>query len=278
MMAWKIPYPADWHIAVERALEEDLGPGDLTAGCFSPGSISQALIEAQAPGVVCGVGIAFELFHEVAEVTVHASDGSPVQPGTKILEIEGPTQEILERERTALNFLMRLSGVATLTAQYVQAVAGTAAKIVDTRKTTPGLRSLEKYAVRCGGGTNHRLGLFDAAMIKDNHIKGAGSIAEAVFRLSQSLPHTASIEVECETAEQVVQAIESGANIVMLDNMPPGQMREIIERHRGQVRFEASGGITLETVRAVAETGVDLISVGALTHSSPALSLHLELR
>lgn len=275
---WLRPYPFDWEPVLERALVEDLGPGDLTAACLPRDLTVNGMIEAQADGVLCGVGVAAACLGRVANVQVRLSDGSAVEPGDTVLTFSGPAAECLSHERTALNFLMHLSGVATLTRAFVSAVAGTGAQIVDTRKTLPGMRSLQKYAVRCGGGKNHRLGLYDAVMIKDNHIRAAGSIAEAVQRVRRTAPHTAKIEVEADRPDQADEAVAAGADIVLLDNMPPETMRTIVERHRGSaVKFEASGGVRLETVRAIAESGVDLISVGALTHSAVALPLHLEL-
>lgn len=280
MNGWNIPAPADWPVLVERALAEDLGPGDLTAAAFAEGATTRAMIEAQADGILCGAGIAREVFvHDPhLRVTMHLSDGSPITSGTRIMTIEGPTASLLSRERTALNFLMHLSGVATLTNRFVEAVKGTDALIVDTRKTIPGMRSLQKYAVRCGGGINHRLGLFDAAMIKDNHIAAAGSIRAAVEHLRRHIPHTAKIEVEVDRSDQVDEAIAAGAEIILLDNMAPEVMREVVARyHQHPVKFEASGGVNLQTVRAIAESGVHLISVGALTHSAVAVPLHLEI-
>lgn len=277
MTGWRHPHPADTLRIVELALQEDHGPGDLTRACFAPEQTVRAYLEAQAPGVICGVGLAHDLFGSEASVQVLVSDGSSVTDGTILAHIEGPADFVLGRERIALNFLMTLSGTASLTRKFVEAIHGTSATIVDTRKTLPGLRSLQKYAVRCGGGTNHRLGLYDAAMIKDNHIAASGSIGMAVQAIRASAPHTATIEVECESEEQVDEAIAAGANIVMLDNMPPAEMERIVSARKGQVVFEASGGVNLDTVRAIAESGVDLISVGALTHSAPGLPIHLEV-
>lgn len=262
---------------LDAALAEDLGPGDLTRHLFRADDIREGYIEAQGEGVLCGVGLAAAMFGDVADVDIQMNDGAPLTPDDVALAFEGPIGELLSRERTALNFIMHLSGVATLTSQFVKAVAGTDVQIVDTRKTLPGLRSLQKYAVRCGGGVNHRLGLFDAAMIKDNHIQAAGSISKAVKTLRQRIPFTAKIEVECESEAMVREAVDAGADIVMLDNMSPAAMRPICERYRGKVLLEASGGISLKTVRAVAESGVNFISVGALTHSAVAVPFHLEL-
>ncbi len=271
-----IPYelPEGWREIVARSLIEDLGPGDVSSSAFPPDLTLDWYIEAQADGVVAGVPLAAELLQPTE---IAAADGDRVTDRTLVMRGRGPAAHVLSRERPALNFLMHLSGIATATALYVAAVEGTGARIVDTRKTIPGLRNLAKYAVRCGGGANHRIGLFDGAMIKDNHIQAFGGIAPAVRALRATIPHTLRIEVECESAEQVAEAIAAGAEVVMLDNLAPDVMAPIVARHKGEAIFEASGGITLTTVRAVAESGVDLISVGAITHSSPSLSLHLEI-
>lgn len=276
-LGWLGSRPEGWDVVVAWAKEEDWGPGDLTASIWRDARPVTAYIETQAVGVICGVGLAAELFEEASEVEVLVPDGSGVVAGTRIMNLAGSPGEILKRERIALNFMMHLSGVASLTAQYVHAIEGTGAQLVDTRKTIPGLRVLQKYAVRCGGGRNHRMGLFDAAMLKDNHIRAAGSIASAVSTLRATLPFTAKVEVECESEAMVAEAIDAGAEIVMLDNMSPDHMRAIVERYRGRALFEASGGVNLETIRAVAESGVDYISVGALTHSAKGLTMHLEM-
>jgi|688.fasta_scaffold112936_4 nicotinate-nucleotide pyrophosphorylase (carboxylating) len=278
MTGWMHPYPSDWGHLLELALSEDIGPGDLTAGCLNPDTLGSGYIEAQADGVLCGVGVAASIFSEVADVEVLVNDGSACAAGTRVLNIHGELASILTHERVALNFLMHLSGVASLTAKFVEAIQGSGAVIVDTRKTLPGMRSLQKYAVRCGGGRNHRMGLFDAVMIKDNHIVANGSIAAAVHAVREKIPHTAMVEVEADRPDQADEAVAAGANIVLLDNMSPAMMSEIVTKHKGSgVKFEASGGVNLTTVRAIAESGVDLISVGALTHSAVALPLHLEL-
>jgi len=280
---WRYPAPHDWVDCVLDALDEDVRYGDLSASALPTTQQARWYIEAQASGVVCGAGIAaflldpLEAGEEDGEITVHRSDGDRVQPGDRILDGLAPSAFVLERERTALNYLMLLSGVATLTAKFVVAVEGTSAKIVDTRKTAPLMRSLQKYAVRCGGGFNHRMGLFDGVMLKDNHIRLAGSIADAVARVRATAPHMAKIEVECEALDQVREAVTAGAEIVMLDNMDPFAMREAVRLFGDRCVLEASGGITLDTVAGVAQTGVHLISVGVLTHSAPALSFHLEI-
>lgn len=273
--AWLGNAPYGYEDAIRLALAEDLFAGDPSAD--SLGDLKcDWYIEAQQTGILCGAAIAAEVLHVSPPAGVR--DGMAVQPGTVICEGKGLASFILTRERTALNFLMHLSGIASLTQKYVDAVAGTSAKIADTRKTIPGLRMLQKYAVKCGGGSNHRMNLGGGVMIKDNHILAAGSIAEAVRRVRESMPHTVRIEVECEARDQVAEAVAAGAEVVMLDNMAPDKMAEIVAEFHGRTIFEASGGINLTTVRAVAESGVDFISVGALTHSAPALSLHLELR
>lgn len=236
----------------------------------------------KAEGVISGLDAAAAVFRRVdsrIEVTLRAAGGTRVSPGDIVAEIAGPARGILMAERVALNLVQRLSGVATLTARYVAAVAGTNARIVDTRKTTPGLRILEKQAVRDGGGHNHRVGLADGVLIKDNHLAAIGGpdrIARAIERARAFAPHTIKIEVEVTTLEEVEQALAAGADAILLDNMDLATMRRAVELVGGRALVEASGGINLDTVRAVAETGVDLISVGALTHSAPALDVSLD--
>jgi nicotinate-nucleotide pyrophosphorylase (carboxylating) len=286
LRAWKGAEPADWWRIVEEALAEDLGPGDVSAVVLPPDLFIRWSIEAQQSAVVCGAGIVEYLLASGQEnpedhrqetvVEILLPDGSSVNRGDRIAQGVGLARRVLSVERTALNFLMLLSGVSTLTREYVQKAEGTGAKIVDTRKTIPGLRSLQKYAVRCGGGFNHRMGLYDGAMLKDNHIHAARSIVEAIKSFRNSASHMTKLEVECENSEQVDMAVESGAEIIMLDNMDPFEMRQVVKKHHGKCLFEASGGITLDTVRQVALTGVDLVSVGALTHSAPAAAFHME--
>jgi len=267
---------------IELALQEDLGAGDWTTDSLIPHDHqTRCAILAQAEGILCGVEIAKQVFRRLdSEVRFPdaRTDGACLEPDTLVLTIEGNTRAILKAERAALNFLQHLSGIATRTRQFVDAVAGTGAQIVDTRKTTPALRLLEKYAVRVGGGRNHRVGLYDGILIKDNHLAAlGGDIAQAVRRARQYAHHLLAVEVECTTLTQVEQAVAAGADGILLDNMPLEMLREAVRLAKGRVRFlEASGGITLETVRAVAETGVDYISVGALTHSAPILPMHLE--
>lgn len=270
-------------MVVEDALQEDVGSGDLTAGCFEPDQYSRWHIAAQGEGVLSGIGIAEHLFAPYAGDTDEArfelllTDGAKVYRGDKVAQGVCQTRQLMVGERTALNLIMHLSGIASLTAQVVTRIEGTRARVIDTRKTLPGLRALQKYAVRCGGGFNHRMGLFDGAMIKDNHIRAVGSIAEAVERTRRTVSHMIKIEVECETLEQVKEAIEAGAEVVLLDNMDPFMMREAVKEFSERCLFEASGGIGLDTVRGVAQTGVDFVSLGMLTHSAPALPFHLEI-
>ena len=270
--------------AVERALGEDVGSGDATTlSLVPPDSASSALMNARVGMTVCGVGIAERVFKELdsgVKVECRVGDGDRVEAGAALLRIEGPTRAILTGERTALNFMQRLSGVATLTSRYVAAVAGLKTEILDTRKTTPGWRLLEKHAVACGGGRNHRVGLYDMVMIKDNHLAALrdaepNAIAAAVERARAGAPDL-KVEVEADNLEQVAQAAEAGADIILLDNMPPAMLREALRIIDGRCQTEASGGITLETIRAVAETGVDFISVGALTHSATAVDIGLD--
>lgn len=280
---WRHPAPEGWSDLVWSAIEEDVGFGDLSGASVPREKLVRFAIEAQATGIACGIGLArFALEPEADDpedcfVEALMTDGEEVVSGDRVVEGLLPAPKLLSRERTALNFLMHLSGVATLTAKFLRAVDSTAARIVDTRKTIPGMRALQKYAVRCGGGTNHRMGLFDAVMIKDNHIRIAGSITEALARARKSAPHMAKVEVECETLEQVAEAVQNQADIVMLDNMDPFMMREAVREFGDRVTLEASGGVTLDTVAGIAQTGVHLISVGALTHSAPALPFHLEV-
>jgi nicotinate-nucleotide pyrophosphorylase (carboxylating) len=261
--------------AVDRWLAEDVGDGDLTSlAVVDEDATCTARLLVKEPGVVCGLDVASEVFDRLgATLDSLAADGDAVEPGA-VARVEGPARGVLAGERLALNVLGRLSGIATLTRRYVDAVDGTGAVILDTRKTTPGLRGLEKHAVACGGGQNHRLGLYDGILIKDNHLRLAGSIGEAVVRARESgIP----VEVECDTVAQVREALAAGADSILLDNMTVPELREAVGLARGRSRLEASGGVTLETVRAIAETGVDFISVGALTHSAPALDVSLEV-
>jgi nicotinate-nucleotide pyrophosphorylase (carboxylating) len=264
---------------VHAALAEDIGAGDVTTeATVTTDAVGTAAILVKEAGVVCGLaavettfrtldpGIRFEAF---------TRDGDAVEAPALVARVAGSLGAILTGERVALNFLGRLSGVATLTRSYVEAIAGTRAVVLDTRKTTPGLRALEKHAVAAGGGRNHRFGLDDAVLIKDNHLRAAGSIGAAVelVRKATDLP----IAVECDTLEQVGEALDLGVDAILLDNMTPAELRQAVELANGRARLEASGGITLENIRSIAETGVDEISVGALTHSARSLDVSLEL-
>jgi nicotinate-nucleotide pyrophosphorylase (carboxylating) len=267
---------------IAAGLREDVGAGDVTTNALiSPLARSTADLLLKAPGVVAGVGIAEAVFRALSpDVTFQAvaADGARLDEAAlpvQLARIEAPTRALLTGERLALNLLGRLSGIATLTRRYVDAVSGTNAVILDTRKTTPGMRALEKYAVRCGGGTNHRLGLYDAILIKDNHLRAAGGVAPAVAAARTARPDL-SVEVEAETLAEVAEALSAGADRILLDNMPPRLLREAVALVAGRVPLEASGGVSLATVRAIAETGVDFISVGALTHSATALDVSLE--
>ncbi|MHA1164529.1 MAG: carboxylating nicotinate-nucleotide diphosphorylase [Alphaproteobacteria bacterium] len=267
--------------AVKAALEEDLGlAGDITTRATVPDdAMANAVIVARAPGRIAGLQCgqaAFKLIDSAVLFEAGLSDGDDVKPGDAIARISGPAAAILTGERVALNFLCHLSGIATATRAYVEAIAGTKAHICCTRKTTPGLRALEKYAVRAGGGQNHRFGLYDAVLIKDNHIAAAGSVGAAVTRAREHAGHMIKIEVEVDTLDQLTEVLSLDVDAVLLDNMNLGELTEAVRRADGMVVTEASGGVTLETVAKVAETGVDLISVGSLTHSPKALDLGLD--
>jgi nicotinate-nucleotide pyrophosphorylase (carboxylating) len=282
--------------AVHAALNEDLGrAGDITTLATIPAGLpARAVIAARKAGVLAGLPLAREAFrqsvaaHSLAgqdaalTMTALVDDGARLAPGMEVARIEGDARALLSGERIALNFLGRLSGIATLTAAYVAKVAHTGARIVDTRKTTPGLRAFEKYAVRCGGGMNHRFGLDDAILIKDNHIAVAGGIAPALEAAKAVAGHLVKIEIEVDGLDQLDEVIAEGADVVLLDNMAPAMLAEAVRRVKASpraltLRTEASGGVSLETVAAIAETGVDMISVGALTHSAPVLDLGLDV-
>ena len=263
---------------IERALAEDVGHGDLTSAAVVPeGARGRARIEQRAAGVIFGLDVAEQVFRSVdpaLDWAPKAPEGRWREPGP-VAEVSGAAASILTGERVALNFLGRLSGVATLAARYVVAVEGTGATILDTRKTTPGLRVLEKQAVRAGGATNHRAGLHDAILIKENHAVLAGGVGEAARRALENAPEGVTVEVECADLGEVEEALAAGVKRILLDNMPPERLRSAVALSAGRAQLEASGGVTLENVRTVAETGVDFISVGALTHSAPALDLSL---
>ena len=280
-----MPLSAEALSLIQAALDEDVGPGDFTTlWTVPPGRRAEARIVAKAPGVVAGSEVAAEVFRRVdpsLSVEVAAPDGTALEPGGLAMRVTGSARSILTAERTALNFMQRLSGVATVTRRYVEAVAGTGARVIDTRKTTPGMRALEKDAVVAGGGTNHRHGLHDMVMIKDNHIAAAGGITAAVEAVRARNDRGLAVEVETTNLDEVREALGTAADRIMFDNMPPELMRQAVELVRASARrpeTEASGGITLDTIRAAAETGVDFISVGALTHSAPVLDLSLQLR
>jgi len=266
--------------AVAGALAEDLGPGDVTSLATVPADTrGRAIVRAKDTGVLCGVPLLLATYARVdpaVRVQLLLAEGDRLTPGVAIAGLEGPARSLLTGERVALNFLQHLSGISTRTARFVELVRGTGAKIVDTRKTIPGLRALAKYAVRVGGGHNHRFALYDGVLIKDNHIQAAGGIAAAVERARAYAPHLLKIEVETESLDQVEQALQAGADIVMLDNMDLETLRAAVQLCRGSAVSEASGGVNEETVRAIAETGVDMISVGALTHSVTALDISLD--
>jgi nicotinate-nucleotide pyrophosphorylase (carboxylating) len=266
---------------VKAALAEDHADNDITTlATVLPTRRARAALVAREPCILCGVPLALAAFcqcDDKVEIRVDAEDGDHVAAGGTVLFLSGRARGILAAERTALNFIQRLSGVATLTGRYVDAVRGTRARIVDTRKTTPGWRSLEKYAVRCGGGTNHRATLADAVLVKDNHLAALdGDVAMAVRRSRDQAPAGVFVQIECDRLDQVRAAVEAGADGVLLDNMGPDLLRDAVALADGRVLTEASGGVTLATVRAIAETGVDRISVGALTHSAPAVNLALD--
>jgi nicotinate-nucleotide pyrophosphorylase (carboxylating) len=261
------------------ALAEDVGEGDVTTDAtVDETAVGIAELVLREPGVVCGLEIADAVFRALdpdLRFERLVDEGTSVPAGIAVARVTGPERAILTGERVALNFLGRLSGIATLARRYADAVSGTGAVILDTRKTTPGLRALEKHAVVTGGGRNHRFGLDDGVLVKDNHLRAAGSVATAVERLRSATP--LPVEVECDTLDQVSEALSAGADAILLDNMSLDELRAAVELARGRVRLEASGGVTLENVRAIAETGVDEISVGALTHSARSLDVSLEL-
>jgi nicotinate-nucleotide pyrophosphorylase (carboxylating) len=263
---------------IDRALAEDIGAGDLTTTAVIPeGTRARGRIEQRVEGVSAGLRVAETVFRRVdpgLRWRDHAVDGEWRDPGL-LAEVAGDAAAILRGERVALNFLGRLSGIATLTALYVRAVAGTGARILDTRKTTPGMRALEKEAVRAGGGVSHRGGLHDAILVKENHAALAGGVGAAARRALAAAPRGVLVEVECATLDEVAEAIDAGVPRLLLDNMSPDELRRSVELVAGRAELEASGGVTLETVRAAAESGVDYISVGAITHSAPALDVSL---
>ena len=266
---------------VSRALREDFGDaGDVTTLATIPAdAVTRATIAARKPGTIAGVDAAlaaFRLVDPAISATIRKDDGASVKKDDVILELNGPTRGVLSAERVALNFLGHLSGIATATAALVDAVKGTNAKIVCTRKTTPGLRAFEKYAVRCGGGHNHRFGLYDAVMIKDNHIAAVGGIKKAIEACRASIGHMVKIEVEIDGLDQLDAALSGGADVILLDNMKTDDMKRAVAINTGRAILEASGNVTIDTVRAIAETGVDVISSGWITHSAPSLDVGLD--
>ena len=269
----------EWDETVLRALKEDLGSGDVTTRItVNPGKRARAELLAKEDLVLAGLEVARRAFALVDSETAFVSacaDGDEISKGTVFARVEGRAVSLLEAERVALNFLQRLCGIATLTRRFVAAVAGTKASITDTRKTTPGLRSMEKYAVRVGGGRNHRFSLSDGVLIKENHSRAAGGIGEAVRRAREGAPHPLKIEVEVSTLEEVAEAVEAKADILLLDNMDVQRVRESVALVNGRALLEVSGGMALDSVRTFAETGVDILSVGALTHSARAMDISM---
>lgn len=267
---------------IRRALAEDMPWGDVTSDALIPEEARcSARLVMRETGVVCGLEVAAQVFLELdpgAQITINVPDGAQAQADTVIAEIAGRTRAILSAERTALNVLQRMCGIATTTAAYVASISGTGARIVDTRKTVPGLRILDRYAVRCGGGSNHRFSLSDGVLVKDNHLAAAGDDAfQRILAMRSQIPHTLNIEIEVDDEDQIEDALNAGAGIILLDNMSLGELRRAVAIINGRALTEASGGITLETVREAALTGVNLISIGALTHSVRALDIALDL-
>ena len=280
MSALPEPYASHLPPLLAAALAEDLP--DLTGSAvFAPDDRTSAALVAKQPGVLCGVpafAAAFAFVDARCEVETALDDAAPAAAGATVARLSGPARAILAAERTALNFATRLSGIATLTHRFVDAIAGTSCRVLDTRKTTPGWRALEKHAVRCGGGQNHRMGLFDVAMLKDTHLAAAGSLTDAVAKVRERWGDAVPLVVECASLAQVEEALACKVEHLMLDNMDLAMMRAAVSLVAGRARLEASGRLNLDTVRRVAETGVDFVSVGALTHSAPALDLSLQVR
>jgi nicotinate-nucleotide pyrophosphorylase (carboxylating) len=272
--------PAAYREVVRRALEEDVGDGDVTtAGTVTPGTIAGGIFLVKSPLVVAGLAVAAEVFSQVdsrVEFSALRSDGEVCRTGDLLAEVRGPASALLTAERTALNFLQRLCGIATITRRFVEA-AGDRISVLDTRKTTPGLRTLEKYAVRAGGGVNHRFGLFDAVLIKDNHVRLAGGVTAALRRMRASRPDM-PLEVEAQSLDEVDEALEAGTSRILVDNMSTGEIREAVRRCQGRATVEISGGVTLARMPELAVTGAEYVSIGALTHSAPAADISLELQ
>ncbi len=265
---------------VDAALKEDMPRGDITSeNIIPPKSQSRAMILAKEDGVLAGIYVAERVFEKIdpsISFEIHQKDGTEIKSGDQLAVLKGPSVSLLKGERTALNFLQRLSGIATETSKFAQALKGTKTKVLDTRKTTPGLRNLEKYAVKMGGGENHRLDLSEMVMIKDNHLKIVGSISEAVLLVKKKIKPGTKIEVEVTSLEEVKEAVKCGADIIMLDNMTLNKMKEAVDWVRGRVPIEVSGNVTLSKAKKIAQMGVDFISVGALTHSYKSLDISLE--
>ncbi len=276
-----LPPAETWQPLLELALAEDLGSGDVTTPLLvASGSAGDAVVEARQELVTCGLEVAARVFLRLdprARVEVRVAEGARAAPGDALLAIRSELRALLAAERTALNFLGRLCGVATATRRFADAVAGTGARIVDTRKTLPGWRALDKYATAVGGAENHRMGLFDGVLVKDNHVALAGGVPAAVKAALAGAPAGLRVQVEVESAAQAQEAVEAGADFLLLDNRTPAELREIVAAVGGRALLEASGGVTLDSVRAVAETGVKRISVGALTHSAPSADVSLEI-
>jgi nicotinate-nucleotide pyrophosphorylase (carboxylating) len=273
--------PDDISDSVRRALAEDIGSGDLTAALISADSRVRGHVITRDDAVLCGTAWFDEVFHQLDQrvvVTWEAQDGGHIHAGETLCHVRGPARAVLSGERMALNFLQLLSGVATRTRHYVDAIRGTGARILDTRKTLPGLRKAQKYAVTCGGGKNHRLGLFDGVLIKENHVLAAGSTTRAMQQAKASTPQGIPIEIEVENLQQLHEALAAGADSLLLDNFDLEALREAVQYTRGRATLEASGGITLENVRAIAETGVDFISVGVLTKNIRAVDLSMRFQ
>ena len=276
-----IPEPMldEWLLA---ALREDLGSGDVTSEILGPPSLrGQAVMQANESLVLAGLEIAiraFTLLSGEVRVLAGSEEGRKIEAGAVLLELEGPVRDLLGSERVALNILQHLSGVATLTRRFVDAVEGTGTKILDTRKTLPGMRALEKYAVRVGGGVNHRSSLSEGILVKENHLAACGGVTEAVNALKRKAPHTLRVEIEASTLEEVEEAVAAGVDSILLDNMSIETIREAVKRARGTAQLEVSGGVRLENVREIAETGVDAISVGMLTHSAPGVDISMLLK
>lgn len=272
--------PIQYEPILRAALTEDIGAGDVTTLLTVPeDATASARVLVKAEGVLAGLEVGlrtFTLLDPDIKVTLSGEDGQRVTHGVVVATVSGRAQSLLTAERVCLNVMQRMSGVATMAARFADAVEGTGARIVDTRKTTPLLRHLEKYAVRCGGAHNHRWGLADGILIKDNHLAAGGGVAACVTRAKEHAPHTLKVEVECKTLAQVEEAVAAGADLLLLDNMPLETLRTAVGIVDGRAKTEASGGVNLQTVRFIAETGVDLISVGALTHSAPSLDISLD--